>query len=295
MIDAYEERPRLLALAYRMLGSSADAEEVVQEAFAALHGSGARPESPAAWLTTVVTRLSIDRARSAAHRRETYVGPWLPEPIATDAVVTEGDPAERLSALESVSIAFLLVLERLSPLERAVFLLREVFDYDFADVAAAVGRSEAACRQLLHRAKEHVAAARPRFTPARESHQALVLAFLQAARSGDVEGLKTMLTEDVQLTTDGGGKVTAARNVIVGADHVARFTAGVARGAEGLVPSTGWVNGELALLLRNATGTLVSVVVCSLAPEGDRIARIQAVLNPDKLQSFKALGRHTDA
>ncbi|WP_373047732.1 RNA polymerase sigma factor SigJ [Vulgatibacter sp.] len=284
-----EERPRLFALAYRMLGSAADAEDVVQEAFATLHRTGATPDSPAAWLTTVLTRLCLDRAGSAARRREVYVGPCLPEPIPTPDLPDAIEPGDRLSTAESVSIAFLLVLERLSPLERAVFLLREAFDADFAEIAASLGRSEAACRQLLHRAKERVAAGRPRFTPARESHKALVLEFLQASRSGDVDGLKRLLSEDVELVGDGGGKVTAARNVLVGTERVARFLAGVAERAAGLSYAIGWVNGELAFTLRDEAG-VIAVTVLSLAPSGDRIARIQSVLNPDKLRSFGSIG-----
>lgn len=195
-------------------------------------------------------------------------------------------PEDRISTAESVSLAFLLVLERLTPLERAVFLLREVFEYEFAEIAQAVGRSEAACRQLLHRARKHVAAARPRFTPPRDEHQGLVIAFLQAARTGDLEGLERLLTEDVELVSDGGGKVTAARNVIVGPARVARFAAGVVPRAADLQQSLGWANGEIAFLARIPGGRLYAVTVFSLAPQGERIARIQVVLNPDKLRAF---------
>jgi RNA polymerase sigma-70 factor (ECF subfamily) len=280
------ERPRLLAHAYRMLGSVADAEDVVQDALAKLHGAQATPESLSAWLTTVVTRLCLDRARSAAARREAYVGPWLPEPLPTTALPAAAEPGDRLSTAESVSIAFLLLLERLSPLERAVFLLREIFDFDVPELAASIGRSEAACRQLLHRAKAHVASGRPRFTPPREEHHSRVSAFLQAAYAGDVEGIERLLTADVQLTSDGGGKVAAARNVVEGPARVARFAAGVVPKATALRLSFGMANGELAVTFRRSDGRAYAVTVLSLAPGGDRIARIQVVLNPDKLRAF---------
>lgn len=285
-IDLQAERARLFALAYRMLGSAADAEDVVQEALTRLQEERAPPAAPGAWLTTVATRLCLDRARSAAAQRIRYVGPWLPEPVATPEMEAAPDPGERLSAAESVSIAFLLVLERLSPLERAVFLLREIFDLDFPAIAASIGRSEAACRQLLRRAREHVAAARPRFTPAREAHRNLVIAFLQACRAGDVEELQRLLAEEVQLVADGGGKASAALNVITGADRVTRFVVGVARKLEEMPLGLGWVNGELAFILWNGDGTADSVTVLSLAPDGERIARIQTIRNPDKLRGF---------
>ena len=296
MIELNAERARIFALAYRMLGSAADAEDVAQEALARLHEAKTTPASPGAWLTTVATRICLDRARSAAVQRTEYVGPWLPEPVPTPEAANATDPDERLSATESISIAFLLVLERLSPLERAVFLLREVFDADFAEIAASVGRSEAACRQLLHRAREHVAAARPRFTPARDEHRGLVMAFLQACGSGDVEGLQRLLTEDVQLVSDGGGKAKAALNLLVGPDRVARFAVGVARKFEGTQFGLGWVNGELAFILWDEDGTANSVTVLSLAPDGSRIARIQTMRNPDKLRGFarSAAGQRQD-
>lgn len=286
MTEYTEERPRLFSLAYRMLGSAADAEDVVQEAFATLHRTGATPESPAAWLTTVVTRLCLDRVKSAAWQRETYVGPWLPEPVPTADDLVAMDPGERISTAESVSLAFLLVLERLSPLERAVFLLREVFDAEFSDIAATLERSEPACRQLFHRAKAHVDAGRPRFKPTEAAHKAIVMRFLQAVTTGDLDGLKEMLAEDVQLISDGGGKAKAALNVLEGTDRVGRFLIGVARHAEDRDVSIGWVNGELGIVQRSAAGKVTGVSVLSFAPDGQRLARIGIIRNPDKLRTF---------
>jgi RNA polymerase sigma-70 factor (ECF subfamily) len=269
-----------------MLGSAADAEDMVQEAFAALHRTEPKPDSAAAWLTTVVTRLCLDRVKSAARQRETYVGPWLPEPVPTAEDLDAMDPGERISTAESVSLAFLLVLERLSPLERAVFLLREVFDADFSEIAATLERSEAACRQLFHRAKGHVDAGRPRFAPTREAHKAIVMRFLHAVATGDLDRLKTMLTDDVQLTSDGGGKAKAALNLLDGTDRVGRFLVGVARHAEDRDVSIGWVNGELGIVQRNAAGKVTGVTVLSFGPDGQRIVRIGVIRNPDKLRSF---------
>lgn len=287
--EILDERERLLAHAYRMLGSVADAEDVVQEAYAALHRAQVRPDTPRAWLTTVVTRLCLDRAKSAAARREVYVGPWLPEPLPTAGLPAAEAPDERISTAESVSLAFLLVLERLSPLERAVFLLREVMDLGFDEIARTLGRSEAACRQLLHRAKRHVASARPRFRPAEAEHRRLVEAFFEAAGGGDLAAIERLLTEDVTLITDGGGKTTAARRVLEGRDRVGRFALGVFPRGGWHGRTWCWVNGELGAVFRDGDGRLRAVAAFSLGPDGDQIARILAVLNPDKLRSFERL------
>jgi RNA polymerase sigma-70 factor (ECF subfamily) len=281
-----DERPRLFALAYRMLGSAADADDILQEAFLRWHQADTTPDSPAAWLTTVVTRLCLDRLKSAQRRRETYVGPWLPEPLPTPDAERAPDAAERVSVAESVSFAFLLVLERLSPLERAVFLLREVFDVDFAEIATALERSEAACRQLFHRAREHVAAARPRFTPARPAHQALVVAFLTATATGDLDAMKRLLTDDVTMVPDSGGKVSAARKIVSGADRVAKFLAGATRQVSGHSFELRWLNGEVALIDRSRAGVVHTVLVFSLAPDESRIARVSSIRNPDKLRGL---------
>jgi RNA polymerase sigma-70 factor, ECF subfamily len=280
-----DERPRLFALAYRMLGSGADAEDVLQEAFLRFH-QASDVETPAAWLTTVVTRLCLDRLKSAQHRREEYVGPWLPEPVATPDAERAADPGERVSIAESVSMAFLLVLERLSPLERAVFLLREVFELGFGEIATALDRSEAACRQLFHRAKEHVSAARPRFTPARAEHQALVVSFLTAVASGDLEGVKQLLTDDAQLVPDTGGKAKAARKILVGAAKVAKFLIGTRRFALDHQFSLLWINGEPALVDKTRDGHTESILVFHVSPDATRIAGVAAIRNPDKLAAF---------
>ena len=207
MIDAatfQSLRPHLFSVAYRMLGSASDAEDVVQDAWLRAASAPAALESARAWLTTVVTRLCLDRLKSARARREEYVGPWLPEPVPTGAV----DSADTmLSRHESVTMAFLVLLESLSPLERAVFLLREVFDYEYADIAQITGRDEAACRQLFSRAKKHISDHRPRFPASPEAHAKMVGRFMEACLAGDMDGLMSLLAEDVTAWSDGGGKV----------------------------------------------------------------------------------------
>jgi RNA polymerase sigma factor (sigma-70 family) len=198
-------RPRMLAIAYRMTGSVAEAEDIVQDAFERLHREGeAEVASPRAWLTTVTTRLSIDHLRSARARREQYTGQWLPEPVVTDPAP---GPHEAAESAEAISLALLVVLETLSPLERAVFLLHEVFDYGYDEIAAIIERSPAACRQLGSRARRHVEARRPRFEPSREAREALVRRFLAAMQDGDTEALLSMLAEDAVVHGDGGGRV----------------------------------------------------------------------------------------
>jgi RNA polymerase sigma-70 factor (ECF subfamily) len=194
LVDFEAHRPLLFGIAYRMLGDRAAAEDIVQEAFLKTRDAPAL-DSPKAWLSTVVTRLCLDQLKSARARRESYVGPWLPEPLPTD------DKIDR----ETISMAFLVLLETLSPVERAVFLLHEVFDYSHAEVADIVGKEEVAVRQILHRAKSHVVARRPRFSGSREQHQRLLMGFVQACTVGDVDGLKQLLADDVVSLSDGGG------------------------------------------------------------------------------------------
>jgi len=275
------ERPYLFALAYRLLGSAADAEDVLQEAFLKARAVD-DIRSPRALLTTIVTRLCLDEVRSARRRREEYVGPWLPEPIAT------GEPGadDRTIAAESMSMAFLVLLESLSPLERAVFVLREVLDLDFGEIAEAVGRSEAACRQLLHRAREHVAARPARFPVAPTAQRSLTAAFLTALGTGDLDGLMRLLTEDVAFTTDHGGKARANLRTVAGRDRVARLMAGLYDKSMKLgwagVPT--WLNGAPALLALEQ-GRVVSATVLELVDGGDgpRVANVHTVRNPDKL------------
>lgn len=272
--EAFEEhRSTMQAMAYRMLGSAAEAEDVVQEAW--LRWQSASHEavrSVKAYLSTVVTRLCLDRLKSARAHRELYVGPWLPEPIRTDTPV---DP-------ETLSLAFLVLLESLSPVERAVYLLHEVFGYSHAEVAEMVGKEEATCRQILHRAREHIVARRPRFAPSKAQHERLLTGFLSACFSGDLDGLKRLLAEDVTLWPDSGGKVKgAARNPIHGADSVARLYLGLIKKNQlEVVTEIAEVNGWPAVLIR-VNGVMINVI--TIETDGERIHAIHAVLNPDKL------------
>ncbi|WNG41514.1 RNA polymerase sigma-70 factor [Archangium violaceum] len=273
-LESFEaHRPSMIAIAYRMLGSVAEAEDIVQEAW--LRWQAAAREgvrSDRAFLSTVVTRLCLDRLKSAQVTREEYVGPWLPEPVRTD---TQVDP-------ESISLAFLVLLESLSPVERAVYLLHEVFGYSHSEVAEMVGKEEAACRQILHRARDHIRARRPRFAPSKESHERLVTGFMSACVTGDLEGLKNLLAHDVTSWADGGGKVRgAARNPVHGADAVARLFLGIMKKVPaGVVPELAEVNGWPGLVLR-LNGAVFDVI--SFETDGDHIHAIRSVLNPDKL------------
>ena len=217
-----ELRPRAFAIAYRMLGSVGDAEDVVQEALLRLHRaveSGERLKSPPAYLATVTTRLAIDELRSARARRETYVGEWLPEPVLTD---DPDDPARQAELSDSLSLAFLVVLETLSPEQRAVFLLHDVFDYPYGDVAGIVGKTESAVRQIAVRARRHVEERRPRFEPSRAVRDELADRFLKATREGDVKALEELLAEDIVITGDGGGKAPALARPLHGSRRAAR-------------------------------------------------------------------------
>ncbi len=276
------ERPRLRGLAYRMLGSVAEAEDAVQDAWL----RWARVESdsieePRAWLVRVVTRLCIDRLRSARARREEYVGPWLPEPLVEDAAPP---PAQAMERAEDLTVAFLLALERLSPLERAVFVLHDVFGTDYAELAATLGRSEAACRQLAARARGHVEAARPRYRLAEEEAKRLTSAFLEAIRADDAAAIAPLLAGDAVLVSDGGGKVIAALNPIVGRERILRFFAGVGRklAAKGPVEvRQASINGVPGLIVRAAGG--LSTFAFETGSDG-RISAIYSVRNPDKLR-----------
>ncbi|MEW6636675.1 MAG: RNA polymerase sigma-70 factor [Actinomycetota bacterium] len=278
-----EHRPLLFSIAYRMLGSVMDAEDAVQEAFVRWRRAG-EVRSPKAYLTSVVTRLCIDHLRSARARREEYAGPWLPEPLVVEPAA---DPAV---LDETLSMAFLVLLESLSPVERAVFLLREVFDYDYAEISKIVGKSEANCRQIARRARQSVAARRPRFDPAPEDGERLVRRFVEACMSGDMEGLLRMMSEEITLWTDGGGRVRAARNPIYGSDRVARFLLGVTvRAPEGLVVRFVRVNGQPGFISYHADGSPQGAAVFDIS-SGGRIAAIRLVVNPEKLRSIPPLG-----
>ncbi|HSP03721.1 MAG TPA: RNA polymerase sigma factor SigJ [Acidimicrobiales bacterium] len=277
------ERARLAGLAYRMLGTPDDADDVVQDAW--LRWAAADRSAivePAAWLTTVTTRLAIDRLRSARHRREVYVGPWLPEPL----LAGDDDPLASIATAESLSLAFLTVLERLEPVERAVFLLHDVFGYPFADVAAHVERSEAAARQIAKRARDRVQAERPRMDADPTHAEELAEAFLGAVVQGDVDGLRRLLTDDVVHLSDGGAHRRAARRPVIGADRVARLLVNLASRMEpGTRVDPVRVNGQLGWYV-TVEGRPELVLVPSF--RDGRVASVLAVLNPDKLARFHA-------
>ena len=273
-------RPLLFAIAYRILGSVAEAEDAVQETWLRYETSTAEPTSTKAFLSAVVTRVSIDVLRSARVRRETYVGTWLPEPLLTDPYE---DPARSAELADSLSMAALLLLERLSPLERAVFVLRDVFGFDFPEIASAVGRSEAACRQLAVRARGHMDDGRPRFEADRREREELAARFFDALRDGDVDGLRELLAADVQMVGDGGGKAPAFAKGVIGADKVARVLASnfplLAKIDTTLEPRE--VNGQPGAILRDRGGKVVGTLALEVL--GGRIQTIRSVTSPDKL------------
>ncbi|WP_406193097.1 RNA polymerase sigma-70 factor [Kitasatospora sp. NBC_01560] len=280
-VEEFEElRPLLFSIAYRILGSVSEAEDAVQETWLRFDGSATTPTSPKAFLSTTVTRISIDVLRSARVRRERYVGPWFPEPLLSDPYQ---DPQRSVELADSVSMAALLLLERLSPLERAVFLLREVFAFGFDEVAEAVGRSESACRQLLVRARRHMEDGRPRFSADRQERQELATRFFDALKDGDVGGLQSLLAADVQLVGDGGGKAPQLANTVVGARNVARVLGAgflaLFRIDATLEPCE--VNGRPGAILRDRDGGILHAM--SLDVLDGRIQAVRTVVNPDKL------------
>ena len=279
-------RRRLLGLAYRMLGSLSEAEDAVQDAYLRWHAADRDAVSDTrAFLTTTTTRICLDTLKSARARREQYVGPWLPEPVVDTAALA---PDTQTELAEDLSIALLLALDRLSALERAAFLLHDVFDCSFSEVASALGRSEAACRQLAARARAHVREARPQSTSAvrdrsePSNHQQLVSAFVNAARSGDLQTLMGLLADDVRVMTDGGGKVPSALNVIEGADRTARFVVGaVSKGLpEGSIIRLAPINGLPGLIVYRPDGSVQSV---AFEIAHNLVRAIYSVSNPEKL------------
>ncbi|MGW7459819.1 RNA polymerase sigma-70 factor [Streptomyces sp. NPDC054797] len=280
-VEQFEElRSLLFSIAYRILGSVSEAEDAVQETWLRFDGSATRPTSAKAFLSTTVTRISIDVLRSARVRREEYVGPWFPEPLLSDPYE---DPARSVELADSVSMAALLLLERLSPLERAVFLLRDVFAFGFDEVATAVGRSEAACRQLLVRARRHMEAGRPRFEADRRERQELAARFFDALKDGDVDGLQNLLAADVQMVGDGGGKAPQLARAVIGAQNVARLLGAafpwLLRIDVTFEPHE--INGQPGALFRDRDGRVLYAM--ALEVQGGRIQAIRSVLNPDKL------------
>ena len=277
-------RPSAFALAYRMLGSVSEAEDLVQEAFLRLHRAregGQRIESPRAYLSTVVSRLALDQLRSARVRRETYVGEWLPEPL----VASDDDPARRLEMADSLSLAFLVLLESLSPEQRAAFLLREVFDEPYDRIADIIRTSEQNARQLVTRARRHVEERRPRFETSRQQREELATRFFAAAEEGDLEGLEKLLADDVVLHGDGGGKAPAVAHAIHGRARVARALLGGLRAAVrvgGFTVRREQVNGQPGALYFDRDGLLAGVMILDVAD--GQIQAVSSIVNPDKLR-----------
>jgi RNA polymerase sigma-70 factor (TIGR02957 family) len=287
--DYLEFRPLMFSIAYRMTGSISDAEDIVQEAFLRLTGvlrDGDTITSPKAYLATVTTRLAISHLRSARVRREAYVGSWLPEPLVADelAPATAPDPAERAEMSDSLSMAFLVLLESLSPTERAVFLLREVFSYDYVEIAEITGKSEVNCRQIFTRARHHIDEGKPRFDASREQRDEVARRFFDAVGGGDLNALLELLAPDVVIIGDGGGKGQARREPLYGAPGVARFLLGLFRRAhkEGVYGAPALVNGQPGAVAYDAEGRVVSVFTLDIA-EG-LVQAVRSVVNPDKLQ-----------
>jgi RNA polymerase sigma-70 factor (ECF subfamily) len=279
-----ELRPRAFAIAYRMLGSVAEAEDVVQEALLRVNNAleqGEQIESPRAFVATVTTRLAIDELRSARARRETYVGEWLPEPVVVD---TREDPARHAEMADSLSLAFLVLLENLSPEQRAALLLHDVFDYDYAEIAQIIGKSEDNARQLATRARRHVDQGKPRFEASREKREELAGRFFAAAQEGNLDDLEALLAEDVVLKGDGGGKAPALARSLHGRNRVARTL--------GTWAKTGWripglsirpveLNGQPGALFLDAEDAVIAAMALDIAD--DQIQGINSVVNPDKL------------
>ena len=278
-------RPRLFGIAYRMLGTHAESEDILQEAYIKWHQVESEAiETPEAWLVTVVTRLSIDRLRKASHERETYIGPWLPEPL----VVSDApSPEDELELASNLSLAFMVLLERLSPIERAAFLLHDIFDCAYADIARIVGKTETASRQLIHRARERVRTDKPRFEADEKEREKLIRKFSAASYAGDEKALLALFSDEILMISDGGGKVTAARKIIYGKEKLARlFSIGVAKYEKSFkqVPYT--VNGELGFLTLY-DGKIFAAT--SFDIEDGKISAIYRVMNPDKLKAFDDL------
>jgi RNA polymerase sigma-70 factor (TIGR02957 family) len=276
-------RPLLFSIAYRMLGTVADAEDIVQEAFLRLQRTtlaGTEVHSPRAFLTTVTTRLAIDQLRSARVQRESYIGPWLPEPVLT---ADEPDPAEVTEMADSLSMSFLVLLETLSPVERAVFLLREVFDYGYDEIAEIVDRSEANCRQIFVRARKRIDEGKPRFDADRAKQRELTSGFIAAAQAGEVDRLVELLAADVVFYGDGGGNARGLPRPVYGRDRVCRMFAGFYRNFSrfGIEIRPTWINGQPGTLNFDGDGRLLNVFVLDITD--GVIHTIRSIINPDKL------------
>ncbi|MBE7550056.1 MAG: RNA polymerase sigma-70 factor [Anaerolineales bacterium] len=280
-MDTFEaHRPYLFAIAYRMVGSVSEAEDMVQETYLRFRQvDEAQVASPKAYLSTIVTRLCLNYLESARIQREQYLGPWLPEPLL---ITSDNEPVRTSERLDSISMAFLVLLEKLTPYERAVFLLREVFNYDYEEIAAIIGQKAATCRQYFSRAKKHLTDHRPRFEVQTKAHTEITTQFLAACQTGDLAGLEQLLAEEVVCVTDGGGKVGAPTRPIIGRDRVARFLLGLMKQVPaGFRAELALINGELGIVGRvkdKITGTAV------LDIQNGQIQQIWAVHNPDKLK-----------
>jgi RNA polymerase sigma-70 factor (ECF subfamily) len=276
-------RPRLFGIAYRMLGSVEDAKDLTQETYLRWHQADAASiRAPEGWLVAVITRLSIDRLRSASYARENYVGDWLPEPIATDA---PSAPDSHVEMASDLSMAFLVMLERLAPEERAALLLRDVFDADYGEIARVLEKNEAATRQMVHRARTRVRSDRARFTVAPDTKEQLVERFLSALQANDLDALLALVGDDATFTADGGGRVQAVRNTLHGADHIVRFLLGIERKyGSGLRHEIVWINGEPAVATYPSTNDGLYCTT-SFETDGERIVGFYRVLNPDKLRN----------
>jgi RNA polymerase sigma-70 factor, ECF subfamily len=283
-VESFETyRPYLFAVAYRLLGSAMDAEDLVQETYLRSQATElSNIHSLKAYLTTILVRLCMDQLQLARRAREVYVGPWLPEPILTEELEDPAQPEKRVEMEESISLAFLVLLEQLQQFERAVFLLHEVFEYPFAEIAAMLGKSEVACRSSFSRAKHHLQAHRPRFTPAKETHRQLLTGFLAAVQSGDLTALTKLLAEEVTLWTDGGGRTrTAALRPISGREAVIRISLKTRRfWPEDMLFELREINGQAALVGRSLGRAWT---VLALEVEHGQIQTIRIIANPDKL------------
>jgi RNA polymerase sigma-70 factor, ECF subfamily len=277
---------RLFGVAYRMTGAAADAEDILQEAYLRWHQADLSAiVTPEAWLVTIVTRLAIDRLRKAAHSRETYIGPWLPEPLVAS---TAPSPEEETELASSLSLAFLYLLERLSPVERAVFLLHDVFDFDYAEIARVVGKSETASRQIAHRARERVRRDTPRFEADEKKRVELIRKFSAASHGGDEKALLALFSEEIAMVSDGGGKVKAARKIVRGQHRLAHLFAITGRKAGGRLRDVmTTINGQIGLLTFYEE-TLFAATVFEF--EDGKISELYRVMNPDKLKSLAEAG-----
>ena len=277
-------RPLVFSIAYRMLGSAMEAEDMVQEAYLRFQATPSDTiASPKAFLSTITTRLCLDYLKSAKTRRETYLGPWLPEPIMMDKHGDLLTPEQKVSHSESISMAFLVLMESLTPVERAVFLLREVFDYGYDEIGEIVDKSETACRKIFSRAKQYITQNRPRFQPTPEQHTKLLTEFFNTVALGDMDGLMNLLAEDVVFWSDGGGKATAAIHPIHAPVQVAKFLLGIRR----LAPDDAQVaveniNGQPAVILMDGAGTPLNVITIEMNAD-QRIQTIRVLGNPDKM------------